>query len=296
MKEKIKCPNCKLLIDNDLETCPYCGFKIDKEEINKKDNENSIEYVKIKDQNENKENKTKIKSFIKFESRSINLKHKNLILFLVGFLLLQILGSILQVYALIKNQYFLYTDGIAYINFSMYFMICGILFLIINQDVLNIFNKFNKLRTYLMGFSYGFLLIIISTLLSNLINLATNNGSSSNDNQNNVESIVKLFPYLSIIVFGIIGPLVEEITYRLGFFTLIAKKSRLLAYILTGLLFGLIHFNFTSSNLVNELINLPPYIVSGLLLSYYYDKEGLEVSFIAHATNNLVSIILSILL
>lgn len=295
MKEKIKCPKCKLLIDSDLETCPYCGYKINKDEISSEDKKINIEYSKISDSNKSKENKEKISNFIKFESRSIDLKHKNLTLFLVGFLLLQVLGYALQIYALARNPYFIYTNGIAYVNFAMYFMIFGILLMVIHQDFTLIFKNFNKLRTYLMGLSYGFLLIIVSSLISMIISLITND-TSSNDNQTNVESIVKLYPFLSIIVFGIIGPLTEEITYRLGFFALINKKSRLLAYILTAILFGLIHFNFSSSNLLNELINLPPYIVSGLLLSYYYDKEGIEVSFIAHATNNLMSIILAIVL
>ena len=49
MKEKIKCPNCKLLIDDDSITCPYCGYKLEEEDIAKQKEEKvSINYKKIR--------------------------------------------------------------------------------------------------------------------------------------------------------------------------------------------------------------------------------------------------------
>ena len=294
MKEKIKCPNCKLLIDDDSITCPYCGYKLEEEDIAKQKEEKvSINYKKIDDY-KSESKKSDVKSFIKFESRSVDLKWKNIVLLLVGFIGFQMIATILQIFALTSNPYFLYTSGIGYINFASYFFLLGIMVLILNEDLLKFVSKFKKGRTYLYGFSYGFLLIAVSVLV-NMICSSLSGSNSTNNNESNIESIATSLPILSIIVFGFVGPFCEELTYRVGLFSFINKKSRVLAYIITPILFGFIHFDFSSSNIINELINIPSYIVSGLLLSYFYDKEGMEVSFIAHATNNLVSIILTII-
>ncbi len=294
MKEKIKCPNCKLLIDDDSITCPYCGYKIDEDEIKSiKEEKVKVNYKKIEDEDK-KEKKKSIKDFIKFESKSQDLRYKNIILFLVGFVALQVFATIFQFIYMFNNTYLLYTSGIGFVNFAAYFLLFGSLILILNEDLLKLITRFKKGRTYLYGFSYGFILIVVSILI-NIITSSLSGSSSSNNNQNNINSITSTLPILSILVFGIIGPFCEELTYRVGLFSFLNKKSRVLAYILTPIIFGFIHFDFTSNDIINELINIPSYIVSGLLLSYFYDKEGVEVSFIAHATNNLVSIIITII-
>ncbi len=294
MKEKIKCPNCKLLIDDDSITCPYCGYKLEEKDIiNQKEEKVSINYKKLSESKEESK-KRNVKTFIKFESRAIDLKWKNIVLLLVGFLGFQAIATLLQVFTISSNQYFLYTSGIGYINFASYFLLLGILVLILNEDLLKLVSRFKKGRTYLYGFSYGFLLIAVSILV-NMICSRLSGSTSTNNNESNIESIASSLPILSIIIFGLVGPFCEELTYRVGLFSFINKKSRVLAYIITPILFGFIHFDFSSSNIINELINIPSYIVSGLLLSYFYDKEGVEVSFIAHATNNLVSIIITII-
>ena len=83
-----------------------------------------------------------------------------------------------------------------------------------------------------------------------------------NDNENAIDSITNAYPLLSLLVFGIMGPVVEEFTYRVGLFSFIRRFNRPAAYIITIAIFALIHFNFQSTNIVNELINLPSYIVA----------------------------------
>ena len=70
-----------------------------------------------------------------------------------------------------------------------------------------------------------------------------------------------------------------------------------LAYIVTSLVFGLIHFNFfaTGDALINELLNLPSYVISGFLLTLAYDKFGFACSSVAHIVNNLFSIVVSMI-
>ena len=133
------------------------------------------------------------------------------------------------------------------------------------------------------------------------MSLLTSN-TSVNTNETGINTITTAFPILSLIVFGILGPLCEEVTYRVGLFSSISQKLKpLWAYLITILIFGLIHFDFTalfSGNvdaLIIELSNLPTYLVSGLLLCYFYTKEGFGVSSIAHIFNNLLSLLLTLI-
>jgi membrane protease YdiL (CAAX protease family) len=61
------------------------------------------------------------------------------------------------------------------------------------------------------------------------------------------------------------------------------------------LVFGLIHMSFNPDTIINELINLPSYILAGTILTIAYEKEGFAVSTYAHITNNLISFLLTII-
>ena len=304
MKEKVKCKKCGLLIDNDLETCPYCGYPLKEENDNKENIINSNENATIND------TKVETKPVVDhnpfhFESREYKLNYSKMVsLFLVGFIGLQAVSFIIQLILKNTNIYFLSTErGSGIINFSIYLMLFGTFLLIINKDILPLINEFKTKKTWLIGVTYGIMLIVISQAVAytfRLIGIAFNVNQTSNSNETGIDSIVNLFPFASILIFGIIGPFCEELTYRCGLFSLVKKKNRVLAYALVCLIFGLIHFDFNfgsaNYNLANELLNIPSYITAGMLLSYFYEKEGLGASTIAHCVNNLVSIILSIII
>ena len=108
----------------------------------------------------------------------------------------------------------------------------------------------------------------------------------------------KNYIVFALIIFGLIGPICEELTYRVGLYSLTKRWNRTAAYIITPIVFGLIHFNWESltiggNTLVNELCNLPDYIVAGVLFSYYYEKGGFACSATAHVVNNLVALSIS---
>lgn len=295
MNEKRKCQKCGLLIDNDLPTCPYCGYKQD--EI--------IENIEEKDEKVIENNQNEKPNVFKFTRQEIYLeRNKNLLLFFVGFLGLQIISLFLSVILVSLNPYLasFSTKGLAFLNFSTYFVTFGAIILIINgKDISKFLIPFKKKRTYLYGIAYGLILVIVSSFVSSIMSLLTSN-TSVNTNETGINTITTAFPILSLIVFGILGPLCEEVTYRVGLFSSISQKLKpLWAYLITILIFGLIHFDFTalfSGNvdaLIIELSNLPTYLVSGLLLCYFYTKEGFGVSSIAHIFNNLLSLLLTLI-
>ena len=107
-----------------------------------------------------------------------------------------------------------------------------------------------------------------------------------------MESVVSSYPAFSIIVLGIIGPICEEIGYRLGLFDLLKRCHIALAYVATALVFGFIHFDFTQISSITEWINLPNYLISGAILCLTYDRFGFGASVLAHVFNNVLAIVL----
>lgn len=293
MKEKVKCKKCGLLIDSDLDTCPYCGFHQDKDSVDK-------DAIESKDQNEHGEEPKKKIRFFDFPSQTLSISFlKSIILFVVGLIILNLLAALFQVIsAATNNLYFL--NNIQYsaaINFSVYAILLGVFVIILNKDIVTYLKQFKNKMHWLEGLGFGFFLMIVSSAVTIIFRLF-DQSTGSNANEQGVDAITTSYPILSLLIFGIVGPICEELTYRAGLFTAIKKYNRVLAYIGTAVIFGLIHFDFTSfgkPSLISELINIPSYIVSGLLLCYFYDYKGIGASTIAHITNNFIAILVQII-
>jgi membrane protease YdiL (CAAX protease family) len=289
MKEKKKCQLCGLLIDSDIETCPYCGYK----QTEEKNEEKKIDVTPPNEENKKEEKKNGLHFF---PTREVKVSlAKNISFFAIGYLGLNIIALIFSLIGKSLNRYFMTTiEGSGIINFACYFILFGIMLLIFWKDIHKVLVEFKKLDTWLIGFSYGILLMFVSSII-NYITVTLNPGLGTNVNEASIESILTVFPALSLIVFGIIGPICEEFTYRVGLFSLTSRVSRWLPYIVVPIVFGFIHFDYQSSDLTTELLNIPSYIVAGLLLSYFYDKGGIGASIIAHVTNNMISLIISLI-
>ncbi|MBP5694703.1 MAG: CPBP family intramembrane metalloprotease, partial [Bacilli bacterium] len=106
-----------------------------------------------------------------------------------------------------------------------------------------------------------------------------------------------VYPITCLFIFGLIGPICEEITYRVGLFSLLKRKNRALAYLVTIAVFALIHFNFSNdpATLLNEIINLPYYMFAAFAFSFAFDKFGFAASATAHISNNLISLFLVVM-
>lgn len=90
----------------------------------------------------------------------------------------------------------------------------------------------------------------------------------------------------SFIVFSLVGPFVEEATFRGLGFSLIAPYGVLLAIVSTGVLFGLAH------GLVDAL---PPLVALGIGLAYLRSKtDSLYPGFILHALFNAIALIAAV--
>ena len=178
-------------------------------------------------------------------------------------------------------------------NFITYAFLFVTILAIINKDILKLKFEFKKWMSYLIGFGFGVGMIVFPIVYNFIVNLFYK--TSVNENEGALRSFIVVYPVISIIFLGFIGPICEEFTYRVGVFGIL-KKPKWLAYVIGTIVFALAHFSFTSPNIYNELINLPVYLVSGFLLCLAYDKFGLAASLTAHIVNNVYSVGMVIIL
>ena len=223
--------------------------------------------------------------------------YKQLLLFVIGLIGLQLLGILAELAILPFKSSFsevgmtMFINGVRYIGVAI-----GMGLLIWNQWP-RFKNHFNKAFPYLIGLAGGAAVITAQVF----INLITNAiyPTPVNENQTVVNSVIDAFPILSIFLLGIIGPVVEEFTYRLGLFSFLCRVKKWVAYLVTTLVFAFIHFDFFAGSAdayIVELINLPSYLAAGFLFCLWYEKFGLASSITAHCTNNLYSILMFFLL
>lgn len=177
--------------------------------------------------------------------------------------------------------------GLSYIIFPSYILLFVGMLLIFGSHIYDVFGRFKKGVTYL-GIPLGILAIIINIVYSLIISPFTS--GSTNANQSNINLIIAANPVLSIVILGFVGPFCEEATYRLGLFNLAKRWNVYAAYIISAIVFGLIHFDWTNAASSIEWLNLPIYVIMGLLFAFTYDRFGFGASFLAHATNNLISV------
>lgn len=111
-------------------------------------------------------------------------------------------------------------------------------------------------------------------------------GVGDNTNQTIVVNEVLSSPVFAFVSMTFLAPFIEELAFRCGAFGLVRRKSKLLAYVVSSLLFVIIHINPDTANLATELVSVPAYLVAAISLCYIYDKYGFGCSFLAHMLNN----------
>ena len=144
-------------------------------------------------------------------------------------------------------------------------------------------------------FILGLLNIIMAGIYSGIENSSFSDFfKTSSVNQSTLEEAInsetgfKAFMLFMGVV--MLGPLVEEIAFREGLFSMI--KNPIIALITSSLVFGFIHI-ITSLDNLDELYYLPMYIWSGIVFSiiYFSTDYNYIYSTISHVFINLVTYI-----
>lgn len=221
---------------------------------------------------------------------------KQMLLFVFGYIGLNVLSLLAE---LVVGGFFKEVNAAYYmtINSIRYFGIFVAMIILLWNSFPRFKKSFKGWQPYLIGLAGGVALILSNIIINVIINSFYT--TSTNQNQSVANDMVIMYPVLCVFLLGIVGPLVEELTYRVGLFTFLLRTKKWIAYIVTILIFALIHFNFfakTSEEWINELLNLPTYIAAGLIMTFIYDKFGLAASSTAHIFNNLYSVLVTILL
>ena len=179
-------------------------------------------------------------------------------------------------------------NGLAY-------LILGVVFImLIKNETKEIFKTFKNWKPYVAAL-VGFAAVILFNVVYSIFISTIGQSMGDNANESALNSIVIDFPIASLFIFGVVGPFCEELTYRVGLFSLSRRLNRIFAYIVTLIIFTLIHFDFVSDNYINELLNIPAYAFGAFVLTFLYDKYGLAASLSAHVTNNVFSVLMTII-
>lgn len=147
--------------------------------------------------------------------------------------------------------------------------------------------KLKNPTKYLQGLIFGLVTVGIEMAVSMIMNSIL--PADTNANQQAIMDYTNCYPILMFFVTVFIGPLCEEMTYRVGLFEAIKEKNETAALIATSLIFAVIHISFSNTTIEAELNALPVYITIGFCLTYAYKKHGLACSYVAHVFLNLLS-------
>ncbi len=218
-----------------------------------------------------------------------------LILFGIGYVGIDILSFIGQI---IIANFFEEIDATYYmiINTIRYVGAFAAMFIVLTPYLRKFAKHLKKVIPYLIGVLGFMALIGFNIIYNGIVSLFYT--TSESDNQAVANSMISTYPVLCVFVLGIIGPLVEEGTFRLGMFNFLLRVNKWVAYVVTILFFGFIHFNFFAGSVegyINELLNLPSYLFAGFALTFLYHKFGFGASATAHILNNLYSVIIFII-
>ena len=180
-------------------------------------------------------------------------------------------------------------------NLSLFSDICLLILLLIyyRKDIIkDIKDFFKNINNYMdTGFKY-WLLGLLGMILSNFIILSII-PSAKTVNEETVQGMIRSsLPIISLLMIGIIGPIIEELVFRKSFKK--AFNNKYLFIIGTGLFFGATHIIFSLNSLF-DLFYIIPYSFLGIAFGIiYYKTNNISVSIMMHIIHNTLLTIISI--
>ena len=174
-------------------------------------------------------------------------------------------------------------------NIILLLLICFLYRKTIIEDFPKYFNKniFNNLEISVKYWALG----LTITIISNLILFFITNGGSAN-NQETVETLIKVAPIYMAFNVCIYAPLLEELIFRKSIRDITNNKW---AYILlSGIVFGSLHV-ITSIESIIDIFYIIPYSSLGIAFAAcYYKTNNIFSTITIHALHNTLSFILLI--
>lgn len=166
-------------------------------------------------------------------------------------------------------------------------LVCLLVIALFSGRIKLFVNKFTSGIDYIYGIGYALTIIVVSLSVGAVVSIF--HEASGNVNQDNIDLVVLNYPLLSIATLALIGPICEELTYRVGLYSFLRRFNKYLAFAVTVIIFAMIHFDFTAEDIVNELWSLPSYLAAAFVLTMAYEHRGPACSMTAHMIYNAVA-------
>ena len=157
----------------------------------------------------------------------------------------------------------------------------------------NLFDRFPLVgKTLLAGMvaHYG-----LNELVYRLVNLVIT--SRTNLNDTTISAQIEDAPRSTLLIVIFLAPFVEEVLFRGLVFGNLKNKSRLMGYVVSCLLFALLHvWQFAVNNQdVTYFLVMVQYLVPGMVLAWAYEHSGtLWTAIGVHAAVNALSVLAGI--
>ncbi|MEO8001358.1 MAG: CPBP family intramembrane glutamic endopeptidase [Arenimonas sp.] len=150
-------------------------------------------------------------------------------------------------------------------------------------------------KAALLAASSGIILFLFTLLATNL--LEAFGFFTKPSNQEILENLSKQWPVSIMFFVVVIAPVFEELFFRKQLFARMAQANHLvLGYVLSSLLFALLHEPAPTSGIGDWLLKLFIYGSMGAVFAWVYKKTGkLWPAIVAHASNNLLAVIVFLL-
>jgi membrane protease YdiL (CAAX protease family) len=132
----------------------------------------------------------------------------------------------------------------------------------------------------------------LNELVFRLTNLLFKNYTNLNDTT--ISAQIDDAPHMTLLIVVFLAPFVEEVLFRGLVFGNLQKKNPLAGYIVSCLLFALLHvwqFAVVSQDITYFLL-MVQYLVPGIILAWVYERSGtLWTSIILHAVTNALAVL-----
>ena len=156
--------------------------------------------------------------------------------------------------------------------------------------VADFFTKYKRGLDYIYGIGYALTIVIVSMIVGAIISIF--HTPADNNNQAAAVAVAKNYPIIAFFLLGFLGPICEELTYRVGLYSFFRRINKYLAFGVTIVVFALIHFDFGATDIINELWSLPSYLISGFILTLAYEHRGPACSMTAHVLYNIFAFLI----
>ena len=181
-----------------------------------------------------------------------------------------------------------------YISVYSSIIVSFILLIIYRKDLIEEFKKFKKdllknIDTGLICWLTGIIIMIIINFI--LITVFKSNGAN---NENAVQELIKISPWIMGIDICLIAPFNEELVFRKAIKDII--KNKYLFVFLSFLIFGGAHVVSSAKTLVDCLYIIPYGVLGAVFAIAYYKTDTVYTSMTFHIIHNTMAFLISVFL